>query len=304
MARWRVSMSYEQILFERDGAVATITINREPVRNALNVATQNEIFAALREVEADPQLRVVIITGAGEKAFVAGADINELRALDTATAAREYSQNAHQLGFFISDMSKVVIAAVNGYALDPHHRRALVHPCAIPVGDPPPSGRYPPARHQLVWRPQHLPENRPCRRCWWRQRNLARWWQQPIRPALQLRLGSRAMARVLRWHPSGSAIGGRLALARPSIASRWLLGTKRCPWLWLRDRRKRLRAILRLSFCSKAVPNSGAAFLLLKLWPYDHKRVKIYNPAFLVETGQARHPANRHATRRWASILI
>jgi enoyl-CoA hydratase len=110
-------MSYEQILFERDGAVATITINREPVRNALNVATQNEIFAALREVEADPQLRVVIITGAGEKAFVAGADINELRALDTATAAREYSQNAHQLGFFISDMSKVVIAAVNGYAL-------------------------------------------------------------------------------------------------------------------------------------------------------------------------------------------
>src|SRR5687767_5116289 len=88
-AHRRISMSYEHILFERDGAVATITINREKVRNALNVATRAELFAALHEVEADDGLRVVIITGAGDKAFVAGADINELRALLSATLARQ-----------------------------------------------------------------------------------------------------------------------------------------------------------------------------------------------------------------------
>jgi enoyl-CoA hydratase len=110
-------MSYENILFERDGAVATITINRQPVRNALNQATIAEIGAALREVEADEGLRVAIVTGAGERAFAAGADINELRALPSAVAARQLAERGHQVGLFIARMSKIVIAAVNGFAL-------------------------------------------------------------------------------------------------------------------------------------------------------------------------------------------
>jgi enoyl-CoA hydratase len=110
-------MSYENILFERDGAVATITVNREKVLNALNAATTAEIHRALREVEDDDGLRVAIITGKGEKAFIAGADINELRASPSATAARTMSQTSHEIGLFIARMTKIVIAAINGFAL-------------------------------------------------------------------------------------------------------------------------------------------------------------------------------------------
>jgi enoyl-CoA hydratase len=110
-------MTYENIIFERDGAVVTITINRERVRNALNNATVAEILAALREIEGDEALRVAILTGAGDKAFAAGADINELRALPSATAARQRSQRSHQVGFYITEMTKIVIAAINGFAL-------------------------------------------------------------------------------------------------------------------------------------------------------------------------------------------
>jgi enoyl-CoA hydratase len=110
-------MAYENILFTTDGPVATITINREKVLNALNTATNREILAALREVEADDSLRVVIVTGAGSKAFVAGADINELRALPSAEAGRAFAEGAHEVGDFIARMRKIVIAAVNGFAL-------------------------------------------------------------------------------------------------------------------------------------------------------------------------------------------
>ncbi|HEU5090984.1 MAG TPA: enoyl-CoA hydratase-related protein, partial [Roseiflexaceae bacterium] len=74
-------MDYEHIRVATDGAVATITISREQVRNALSQATTNEIFAALQALEADLAIRAIVVTGAGERAFVAGADINELRAL-------------------------------------------------------------------------------------------------------------------------------------------------------------------------------------------------------------------------------
>jgi enoyl-CoA hydratase len=110
-------MTYENIIVERDGAVATITINREKVRNALNQATTEEIYAALRAVEQDAELRVAMITGAGDRAFAAGADINELRAQPSATAARQMSQRSHQVGLYIAGMSKIVIAAINGFAL-------------------------------------------------------------------------------------------------------------------------------------------------------------------------------------------
>ncbi|HNP86002.1 MAG TPA: enoyl-CoA hydratase-related protein [Kouleothrix sp.] len=110
-------MEYETILFERDGAVAVITINRPKVLNALSQATIADLASALRVVEDDADLRVAIVTGAGEKAFVAGADINELRALPSADAARQLSERGHQLGLYIAQMRKIVIAAVNGFAL-------------------------------------------------------------------------------------------------------------------------------------------------------------------------------------------
>jgi enoyl-CoA hydratase len=110
-------MTYDNILFTRDGAVATITINREKVRNALNGATIGEILAALHEVEGDQALRVAVITGAGDRAFAAGADINELRALPSANDARLLAERGHQVGQFVARMTKVVIAAVNGFAL-------------------------------------------------------------------------------------------------------------------------------------------------------------------------------------------
>jgi enoyl-CoA hydratase len=110
-------MAYQNILFEKDGAVATITINREKVRNALNMATIGEILAALRAAEADDDLRAVIVTGAGDKAFAAGADINELRALPGANESRMLAERGHAIGLLIAEMRKVVIAAVNGFAL-------------------------------------------------------------------------------------------------------------------------------------------------------------------------------------------
>ena len=110
-------MAYENIIFDRDGAVATIMVSREKVLNALNDATTAEIYQALREVEEDDGLRVAIITGKGEKAFIAGADINELRASPSATAARTMSQTSHEVGLYIARMTKIVIAAINGFAL-------------------------------------------------------------------------------------------------------------------------------------------------------------------------------------------
>jgi enoyl-CoA hydratase len=110
-------MSYAQIRFETDGPVALITIAREQVRNALSGAVVAEIFAALRAVEQDDALRAVVITGAGDRAFAAGADIGELRALPGADDARRFSEETHQVGLFIARMRKPVIAAINGFAL-------------------------------------------------------------------------------------------------------------------------------------------------------------------------------------------
>lgn len=110
-------MTYENLTFESDGAVATITISREKLRNALNTATIVELLAALQVVEQDDQLMVAIITGAGDRAFVAGADIGELGALSSASAGRRLSERGHQVGLYIAQMRKIVIAAVNGFAL-------------------------------------------------------------------------------------------------------------------------------------------------------------------------------------------
>jgi enoyl-CoA hydratase len=108
---------YENLLVERDGAVATITINRPRVLNALSTATIGELHRAVDELAADVAVRAVIITGAGNKAFVSGADISELQAFQSANDGFRHSKFSHELLFKLHDMPKPVIMAVNGYAL-------------------------------------------------------------------------------------------------------------------------------------------------------------------------------------------
>jgi enoyl-CoA hydratase len=109
-------MAFDNLLLERDGAVATITINRPKVLNALNTATIDELRRAILELKADAGIRAAILTGAGEKSFVAGADINEL-AVQTPTSGREHALAGQHVFDLIENMGKPVIAAINGFAL-------------------------------------------------------------------------------------------------------------------------------------------------------------------------------------------
>ena len=109
-------MPFENLLVERDGAVTIITLSRPNVLNALNAQTLDELTAAFDAVAADADTRVVILTGAGEKAFVAGADINEL-AVQTPVGGRDHARRGQRLFDQIERLGKPVIAAVNGFAL-------------------------------------------------------------------------------------------------------------------------------------------------------------------------------------------
>jgi len=110
-----MSQSYETLLIERRERVAIITINRPEKRNALNIQTRAEGAAALEELRDDESIRVVIFTGAGDKAFIAGADIAEF-AGRTAVTQRDV-MTGRSLFTAIDTFPKPVIAMVNGYCL-------------------------------------------------------------------------------------------------------------------------------------------------------------------------------------------
>ena len=109
-------MSFENLLVDREGAVAILTLNRPKVLNALNTQTLDELRRAVLELTHDETVRAVVLTGAGEKSFVAGADISEL-AVQTPTGGREHAIRGQHVLDLIEQMGKPVIAAINGYAL-------------------------------------------------------------------------------------------------------------------------------------------------------------------------------------------
>ena len=109
-------MSLENLLIERDDAVAIVTFNRPKVLNALNTQTLTELSAVLAGLKADPGVRAIVLTGSGEKSFVAGADINEL-AVQTPIEGQEHGRRGQQIFDAIEQLGKPVIAAVNGFAL-------------------------------------------------------------------------------------------------------------------------------------------------------------------------------------------
>lgn len=110
-------MNFENVTFEKDGNVAVLTINRPKLLNALNDQTIAEIDAAVAEVESDDALRALIITGAGDKAFVAGADINEIANLPSPDAGVAKAQRGQAVLRRIERLRKPVIMAINGFAL-------------------------------------------------------------------------------------------------------------------------------------------------------------------------------------------
>ncbi len=106
----------ENVLFEREGGIATITINRPKALNALNIDTLKEIHQCFLEMEGDASVQAVILTGSGDKAFVAGADIASMLDIDP-YEARKFGNFGHQVLQTIEQFPRPVIAAINGFAL-------------------------------------------------------------------------------------------------------------------------------------------------------------------------------------------
>src|SRR5438270_263703 len=109
-------MTFSNILFEKKNSIAYVTVNRPKVLNALNMATMEELRTAFHEIKNDDTVRVVILTGSGEKAFIAGADISELAKHD-AVSGKEYTHRGQSVLNLIENLGKPVIACINGFAL-------------------------------------------------------------------------------------------------------------------------------------------------------------------------------------------
>src|ERR1700758_3261875 len=110
------ALKLENVVYDKKGPIAYVTLNRPKVMNALNKATINELRSAFENARDDSNVRGVILTGAGEKAFAAGADISEV-ANQTAIEAEESTRFGQSVTDLIENLGKPVIAAINGYAL-------------------------------------------------------------------------------------------------------------------------------------------------------------------------------------------
>ena len=109
-------MTYNNLLLEKADGIAVLSFNRPQALNALNTETMKELISAVNQVDADDEIKVLIVTGAGEKSFVAGADIKEMNNLNAAQG-QEFSRLGHKSMGALQEISKPVIAAVNGFAL-------------------------------------------------------------------------------------------------------------------------------------------------------------------------------------------
>src|SRR3989442_8226548 len=109
-------MTFSNILFEERNSIAYVTVNQPKVLNALNMATMEELRAAFHDVKDDAGVRVVILTGAGEQAFIAGADIGELAKHDAVSGKEDTHRGQTGLNL-IENLGKPVIDCINGFAL-------------------------------------------------------------------------------------------------------------------------------------------------------------------------------------------
>jgi enoyl-CoA hydratase len=109
-------MDFDNLLLERDGAVALVTINRPQVLNALNSSALDDLRRAALALKHDGQVRAVVVTGQGDKSFVAGADINEI-AVNSPAESKDFAIRGQHVFDLIENLGKPVIAAINGYAL-------------------------------------------------------------------------------------------------------------------------------------------------------------------------------------------
>jgi len=111
-----MSVDFNNLLYSVEKGIATITFNRPPALNAMNTESLNEFFAALKKVNNDDDVKCLILTGSGEKAFVAGADIKEMQG-KTPVEAMAYTELGTGSCRYLETLSKPTIAAVNGIAL-------------------------------------------------------------------------------------------------------------------------------------------------------------------------------------------
>ncbi len=123
-------MAYETLLYTKREGVGTVTLNRPEKLNALNRRVMEELIACFQDIQRDDEVRAVILTGAGEKAFAAGADVSEL-AVQSPVDGKENSRRGQRILDFIENLGKPVIAAVNGFALGGGCELAMACTCRV-----------------------------------------------------------------------------------------------------------------------------------------------------------------------------
>ena len=108
--------SFPDLLLDHDGPLCVVTLHRPKVLNALNASVISQLGQALTQIAGRADVRAVLLTGAGDRAFVAGADIAAMAALSP-TEAQEFSRQGHELGSIMATLPQPIIAVINGFAL-------------------------------------------------------------------------------------------------------------------------------------------------------------------------------------------